>query len=344
MNYRLIKQIPTMLGATVHIAESDAGQKIIVKQADIASERTALQAYVRHLRTMHELLGEDSVYPAVLYHDDNTLILPFFERGSLDDLMDKKMMHDLTTKSIDSLFKIAAMPFPVSVDQAERREMSQNYIVNEATRRLHRLEDAIKNSRLARDWATQEGVDQGVSPNQILEPLTAWIRDGNLALTVPAIAAPSLGLAAHGDLGLNNVLCASATSATPIKFIDIRGRWHYDFPWWDPIMDLATLLAFHCRIEPALATLTASNTPVIDKRPRLSESEILAFCADSQGFQAWVRQDPAWRERLEINLAIRIFGNISINLLIAPRHRAERATILLKLFVKQMQRVREIVR
>src|SRR5260370_2792443 len=84
--YRLISRIPTNTGRTVHLAESAAGRRVLVKQAETAEWAADLASQARHLRVMAGLLGPDSPYPPVLHAAPGRLVLPFYEHGSLDDL------------------------------------------------------------------------------------------------------------------------------------------------------------------------------------------------------------------------------------------------------------------
>jgi hypothetical protein len=335
MKYRLLRQIPTMLGATVHVAELDSGEQVLVKRAETETEALALREYARHLRFLSRLPGHGSTYPPVLDHDDRRLVLPFFRHGSVDRVDDVPTLRALTGRALDSLFRIAALAPPPAAGPVDRQELGRSFLPTEARARLQRLDRALSSTAAGRSWAA------GPAPSRHLAGLTAWFRDGSLERCAAAIAPPFLGLAAHGDLGLNNVvLTEPAGPDAAFVFIDTRGRWHQGLPLWDPVMDLATLLVFHCRIEPALAAALEPDGEAA-RRPRLTEGEILELCSASPGFQAWAALDPQWRTRLQVHLAVRLLGNVGIQLTIAPERRAERADVLFGLFAGQMERVRQ---
>ncbi len=345
MKYQIIQRIPTMIGFTVDIAELPSGEQVIVKRVESEFEKSKLQDYIQHVLIMQKLLKDESIYPPLLYYSDDELVMPFFRYGQADKVADRATLYGLTGRALDILFRIAAAD-PTSVplpNKEERRNLSQSYLVSEARARLQRLEVAFEHNMLAKAWVSRDATNGAMNISRMLEGLTIWITNGQLERLSPALAAPSLGLSSHGDFGLNNVLLREpASSEAALVFIDTRGRWYKGLPWWDPIMDLATLLAFHCRIEPALEALD-----VIDEsdrvRHRLSETEILDLCSSCKGFQDWISLDPHWRERLQVHLAIRLLGNVSIQLTAAPMLQAERATEVFRLFAEQVGHVRDVL-
>jgi hypothetical protein len=331
MDYRLIRRIPTMLGATVHVAELPSGEQVLVKQAETEAEALKLQEYARHLRVMSELAGGPSIYPPVLDHGDRRLVLPYFPHGTVDRVCDAATLRALTARALEELFRIAALEPAPSWNASNRKPPARSFLVTEAAARLERLDQVVASTPMGREWAS----------NRRLADLTSLFRDGTMERVAAAVVPRFLGLASHGDFGLNNIVLKEPAGAdAAIVFIDTRGRWHGGLPWWDPVMDLATLLAFHCRIEPALASLLEPDGEAA-RQLRLTETEILELCRSGAGFQAWARRDPHWLPRLQVHLAIRLLGNVGIQLTVAPDRQAERATVLLGLFLEQVERVRQ---
>ncbi len=341
MHYQIIKQIPTYIGFAVYVAETPSGEQVVIKRAETELDKQKLQKYVQHVQEMQELVNEKLVYPTLLHYDGYELIMPFYRWGRIDEVGDKAVLRDLTLQAIDTLFRIAAIETVSMPSVEERLRFSRSSIVYEAISRLDRLERAFKENSLARKWVSGNKVEGAMDANGLIKNLTSWITDGSLEQVATRVAAPSLGLASHGDFTLSNVLLREpASSDAAIVFIDTRARWFSGLPWWDPVMDLATLLVFHCRFEPALSDLEHESAHVYY---RLSEKEILNICFSSKSFQNWINHDPLWLKRLQIHLAIRLLGNISSQLTVASENQVERATIALGLFAEQVGRVRDTI-
>ena len=249
---------------------------------------------------MHRLLGEESIYPPILYCDEHLLVLTFYPYGSLDDIEDRELLQCLAAKAIDNLFRIAAIEAPNLPNPEERQTQSRTFLADEPRIRLRRLRRALRDDPAARAWADGSSLDGHPIRSLLFDYLTSWITDDSTEYPLSRIAAPSLGLAAHGDFGFNNVLLADPASRdATLAFIDTRGRWYRGIPWWDPIMDIATLLAFHCRIDPALSEYGGAGLGrrVDLEESRLSEGEIMGLCFGSRAFRAWSSRDSHWAAR-----------------------------------------------
>jgi hypothetical protein len=296
-----------------------------------------MRCQVQHFEVLNELLVGREAYPSIISYSGAELVLPYYEHGSLDDLSlgpDRPLVRDLTRESLSLLFEIAALVPPVP--QARRAALGE--VPAQARKRVARLETALS-TPIGRDWGAQP-TDSGVTTAEVVDRATNWAHDDVLMPLAKTIGPERLGLAAHGDFGLNNVLLVDPPSTNArLVFIDVRGHWYDGFPWWDPILDLATLIAFHCRIEPALAAAGEFAAEATKASGRLRENEIRELVRDAPSFQDWIADDPGWERRLEFAIAIRLLGNVSVQLLTAPRNPIRRASIVLELLRDQAERL-----
>jgi hypothetical protein len=345
VEYRLIRQIPTNRGRSVFVGEAESGRRVLVKQAHTAEWATDLRAQTRHFLVMNELLGGGTVYPAVLQHDDRMLVLPYYEHGSLDELSfgdQAELVRRLTAAAVHEVFRIAAL-CPSGFDLAEATRAGAAFVLDQAVKRVARLDEALATAA-GREWAAQPYDDRRSRADAVAEAV-GWIRDGTLAAAAPRLGPPRLGLASHGDFGLNNVMLAEEPAAgSGLVFIDTRGLWLAGWPCWDPVLDLATLIAFHCRIEPRLAAAGELPGEARDAAARLPEPTVRALAAADGAVQAWTATDPGWADRLEVEIFIRLLGNVSVQLLTAPRNAGQRAAAVLDLAVEAGRQVEGMLR
>jgi hypothetical protein len=344
--YRLIDRFPTDQGRSVQVAETADGERVLIKRAFDRTWVQDLTDQTRHFLTMHRVLGEHGPYPTVIKHGAGLLVMSFYPYGSLDDLSlrdDKPVVASLTAAAIGKLFEIAILRPTEAAASREVAAAAAGFLTDQARKRMTRLQRALASST-GSAWAAQR-YDDHRTHAEALTQMSAWITEGTLAACTPKLGPPRLGLAAHGDFGLNNImLAAPPTPKAGLIFIDTRGLWLGGLPWWDPIMDLATLLAFHCRIEPAFAAAGGRTPPeVLTAAARLSEAEIMGLVERSEAVAAWVAQDPAYLDRLEIEIAIRLLGSVSVQLLTAHSHGEARATAVLRLYLEQAGRVSDIL-
>jgi hypothetical protein len=353
--YRLIDRFSTDQGRSVHVAETADGERVLIKRAYDKTWIEDLADQTRHFLTMHRVLGQHGPYPKVIKHGEGLLVMSFYPYGSLDDLSlrdDKPLVASLTAAAIGKLFEIATLwPTKAAGQESaaglaasgELAAAAAGFLTAQARRRMARLRRALASST-GSAWAAQR-YDSHRIRAEALTQMSSWITDGTLAACAPKLGPPRLGLAAHGDFGLNNIMLAGPpTPKAGLVFIDTRGLWLGGLPWWDPIMDLATLLAFHCRIEPAFAAVGGRTSPeVLTAVARLSEAAILDLVERSDAAAAWVAQDPAYRDRLEVEIAIRLLGSVSVQLLTAHSHGEARATAVLRLYLEQARRVCRIL-
>lgn len=338
MRYRLLRQIPTNRGRSVYLAETPSGDRVLVKRAHTEAWAADLRDQARHFMVMGELLGERSIYPAVLEHSDDSLVLPFYEHGSLDELSrgpSRCIVRVLTRDALSHVFMIAGFRPPAD---SPLPQVARDYLAHAARARLGRLDRAVSGPEGC-DWSRTSAAGQPPRIHEIEESV-AWIRDEAFLARSCELGPTRLVPAAHGDFGLNNVMLAEKPAAgARLVFIDTRGIWCDGYPWWDPIMDLATVIAFHCRIEPALARAGELPGDMADAAARLREADILRLITGDAAFVAWAGSDEHWRKRLEVEIAIRLLGNIGVQLTTAPRNPGLRAAVVLGLYVRQARRV-----
>lgn len=338
MRYKIIQTIPTNLGRSVHVARDEQGTLVLIKCAHTPEWIDDLHRQSRHYLTMSRLLAEQSIYPEVLQIKEDELIIPYYEYGTIDDLTlghDSLLITELTKRSLHYLFDIAAKQMVIP-HTADHLHAAKTYLREEASSRLKRLQRALTDTEQGVQWASRHNTEMALSFHEIVTKTTSWIYDGWLATASSDLGPPLLGLASHGDFVLSNIMLATSPSPNAqIVFIDTRGHWYGGLPWWDPIMDLATFIAFHCRIEPVIGKLTTSADD--PQEPfRFSEQEILELCRADQAFQRWIESDLFWYERLQIEIAIRLLGSISVQLLTTPKEQIRRATAVLHLYIEQL--------
>jgi hypothetical protein len=330
--YRVLQTFPTNTGRGVHHAVSTDGEDVLLKVAHTKEWAVELQEQARHLDLLADTAAGAGAYPEILGRSARHLVMRYYPHGSLDELSlgdDPGLVHELTRSALATLFRIAAVDPPgISPDLVTTA--ARDWLPTHAESRLQRLEQAARG--VARNWAADRA--------GVLDRATGWIRDGSLDQAVPRLGPPRLTVAAHGDLGLNNIMLAGPPSPTARTiFIDVRGRWISGWPWWDVVLDLATLISFHCRIEPALGAAGERDPRYATAPGRLTEDRIRAMIDTDTDLAALLADDPGWRERLEVAIAVRLLGNVGVQLLTAPEHGERRADIVLELYVDQLDRV-----
>jgi Phosphotransferase enzyme family len=343
--YRAIAWIPTNAGRSVCIAETASGGRVVVKRAQTAVWAADLAEQARHFRVMSALLGADSPYPPVLEAAPGRLVLPYYEHGSLDDITahaSQAHTRILLNDALSLLLRIGEVRPPGH--QPPPPQVARTFLVCSARTRLARLDAALA-TPAGREWGQHRIPGSGLPRGALLEEHTAWLRDPAVLDSITRIGPGRLALAAHGDFGLSNVLLATPPRpGARLVFIDVRGLWHHGYPWWDPVMDLAILSAFSCQIRPALARAgeLPAEAGTVPGRP--GPGQVAGLAQASPDFTAWARDDPYWRQRLDIAVAIRLLGNISVQLGTAPRNPGLRAAVVLGLYIGQVQRISGLIR
>lgn len=341
--YRLISQIPTNAGRTVHLAESATGQRVLVKQAQTAAWAADLARQARHFQVMAGLLGPDSPYPPVLDAAPGRLVLPFYEHGSLDDLTAHAEPAAVQALLADALSRLMnASDAPPSRASPPSPDVSRAFLASAAQARLDRLDQALATPD-GRRWAGR-AEPGGPAFGAVIGEHTAWLRDPAVLDGITRISPARLPLAGHGDFALGNILLTGPPGpAAGLVFIDVQGQWHQGYPWWDPVTDLAILIAYSCQVRPALAHAGELPPGAALASARPAPGDVTRLAAADPGFAAWAQHDPHWRARLEIAVAIRLLGNISVQLATAPANPGLRATIVLGLYASQVRRISPLI-
>jgi hypothetical protein len=341
--YRLVSRIPTNAGRSVHVAETASGQRVLVKQAATAEWAADLASQARHFQVMGALLGLGSPYPPVLDAAPGRLVLPFYSRGSLDDLTATASpgeIRALLASAMSQWMKVSqtrphgARPPPPAA--------CRTFLASAAQARLTRLDQALATPE-GRLWAGQ-AASGGTPRSALIGQHTAWLRDPTVLDAITALSPAVLMLAGHGDFALGNLLLAGPPGpAVGLVFIDVHGLWHQGYPWWDPVADLAILIAYTCQVRPALARAGELPAGAALAPARPAPADVVGLAAADPGFAAWAQDDPHWRARLEIAVAIRLLGNISVQLATAPANPGLRAAVVLSLYSSQVRRIRPLI-
>ncbi|MEO6503819.1 MAG: hypothetical protein ABIQ09_18160 [Jatrophihabitantaceae bacterium] len=317
MKYQLIRRIPTMSGCSVDVGVTQDGREVIVKRALNPAAAASLEGYVRQLRRLRELEGIADYYPPLLDYTGDTVVFPCYSRGTLDSAAagSKDSFRRLVSEAVGCVFAISAhRSFPT--DPADPLDSP-----TAAARAFWRLQLTQRLDRL-----DQAGVDRAGEP---FRSISRALDDGLLDRVISHAVSRPLGLAAHGDLSLHNVLLTDPGEAGPaFRLIDLRGSWAGGLPWWDPVLDLATLVTFHGLTEPALELRDGIARSPDPGLAALTRDELVEDALAQPSVQQWVAGDPAWRLRTQLGIVARLLGSVSVQLSSAPKDRQARAGVV----------------
>lgn len=325
MRYERLWRIPTMAGHRVDVARDRDGRRVVLKQAATPAAREGLETYARQLRRLAEIEAIRDFYPPVLAYRDGLLVLPYYPHGSVDAAAagDPETFRTLVRRSVDAALAGAQCGELTGSDRFAGVDGARAFWRHEFTRRYDRLVAALAAGDQPAGWA-----------QRALAPVAPWSSGDSLDRLLRRAVRRPLGLATHGDFGLNNVLLADPPAATArLRFIDLRGAlpWVAGTPYWDPVLDLGTLVAFHCHIEPALGLRDGVAVAGDHGRLTLDVDEVLAILDATPALAGWAERDPHWRLRLRLAVLIRILGSVSTQLTAAPAQRSERARTVAEL-------------
>lgn len=336
MNHRVVEAKDTNRGRRVCIAVTATGSRVAIKSAESDEFAREIRRQARHYLRLSRLLGRGAPFPDVLEASRRHLILPYFEHGTLREVRGPGR-RDLLDRAITLLFEVAASA-PADARYARDGDAGRRFLIEQVRLRKKRLTRALQHDATARAWGGR-AVRGSTTNRELVAEATRWIEDGTLDALASRTRGP-LGLASHGDFVLDNVLLRDPPGpSSRLVFIDVRGIWHGGLPWWDPMLDLASLIAFECRIEPARRAVDGSAPG----RPATSEEEIRSLCAGNAAFQRWVSRDPGWEARLEVHVATRLLGNVSVELTTARHAACARASLALRELDAQAARLPELV-
>jgi len=229
------------------------------------------------------------------------MTMPYYPGGTLEALPDAAERGDRLSEVIAAHLRISSTHALTGHDH--------RYAGVDGARRFWRDQLQTRLDRLA-----SAGFDMRRPP---MPAITTWADDRQDAALTATVTRP-LALAAHGDLAMANIVL----DGPHLRFIDLRGVWANGLPWWDPVLDAASMIAFDCLIKPALG-IGHTDPPTPD--------HITNLFADRAPTGWWETHDPRWRDRLATGLLIRQVGSIGTQLTTAPRDRETRADTVLDL-------------
>jgi hypothetical protein len=325
----ILGTFPTDSGRCVHLVSSPNTDDAVAKIATTQENIVALRGQARQQVIMSYIYGT-KLYPPVLAASRNYLVTPYYRTGSIAEIAQadqesKVLGHVL--QSLCHLFSCAALETSSKISSSQE-EMTKSFMAIEARTRLFRLRHTIEHYDLAARWATAAMPQRSASHLEVITRSIDWIVSGRINRLSRELMPRRLALSAHGDLTLNNILIEDKSLTSNVIFIDTRGRWHAGLPWWDPMMDLATLIAFDCRPRRCWSGFE-NHAGDAWNEASLTEESLLSLCHDEPHFLDWIAYDSAWRQRIELYIAIRLLGNISSELKSARPGQERRATAAL---------------
>jgi hypothetical protein len=194
MTYRTVRRIPTMAGRSVEVAVTSDGRAVVVKRALDPAAAEALTGYVRQTLRLREMAGIAGYYPPLLECTGDTVVLPYYPRGTLDaaGTGSRDSFRRQVADAVGCVFAISASrPYPGDRSGAAARAFWRSQLI----RRLDRLARA--------------GVDASQEP---FRSICAALDDGLLDRLLSRVAGRPLGLAAHAS-----PTCCSLTPTVPVR-------------------------------------------------------------------------------------------------------------------------------
>jgi hypothetical protein len=326
---RVLGTFPTDGGRCVHLVSSERTGNVVVKVATTDENVAALRGQVRHQTVMSSLYST-KLYPPVLAASRDFLVTPYYRSGSVAEIAQSgqgSVVLRHVSQSLRHLFSCASLE-ATSTLSFRQEEMAKDFMITEARTRLARLRQTIENHHLAARWADAAMPRRRGSHLEEITRSVDWIVSGKINRLSRELAPRRLALSAHGDLTLNNILVEEKAPTSSVIFIDTRGRWHAGLPWWDPMMDLATLITFDCRPLHSASGYAKYAEDARYEAP-LVEGSLLSLCYDEPHFLSWIARDDAWKKRVELYVAVRLLGNIGSELKSARPGQESRATTAL---------------
>jgi aminoglycoside phosphotransferase (APT) family kinase protein len=327
--------LPTNLGRTVSVVRTPSGKRYLLKAAATPHWRAELLQQSTHFDVLRDYFGATAPYPRVIELGPAHMVMEFYDGGSLDDLAfsgDRTDVEHLVEELLELYLHLSFdSQSPIDAEAgSELARLATSFTGTQVRSRISRLEEAVLrfpafvSHRPPWSESTRGDVIAGAASR-----IESWSTSAGIHQVAP------LRLSVHGDLGLNNVLLRS-TRDRSLVLIDTRGIWIDGRPWWDPLLDLATLLVFHCRVDPTLAACDPGRRPIHHGSGRISEDRlrsIVEAACERHDVNASV---PDWRERLELYIAVRLLGAVSVQVLSAPREPELLADAMLRLLVEHL--------
>jgi hypothetical protein len=329
--FRVVRWLPTESDTRVAVCRAADGCEVVLKMAlgdrhVLSSGVAEVQAQIRHLRALRAAVPDPALYPEILASDEKALVLPFYPLGSLEDRQTPgDLGRRLLAAALEQLFAVSSLGRTLSSDPPS----TADFLLHEMRMRIDRLRHAIIATGAGRRFAAARPAwEAGL---QEIERRLAPFRKPRI---LDALTSIPLGLAAHGDFVPGNVLVLG-TEPARVVFIDLRGSvvWKHDLPWWDPAMDVAALIA-QLLIGPVLAAWAPSRPSSVPP------DEIPGLCRELSAARRWESGDPAWRERLDLYVVLKLLGKIAFQLVYPPARRVERAAAAWELMMDRLERLR----
>lgn len=304
--FRVVERLTTESNSAAHVCRDENGELVVVKRAPrardaLGSGASELAAQMRQMEAVRPL-APTGLYPPILARDGRTMVIPFYPEGSAEALVrsDPAGAVDVLSAAFDALFAVAGAvgSRPAAASESMDAELSSR------ARRLQRCLDAEPSRALLE-------ATSGRPVSSLVADLVGGVRVG---------VSGRMAVAAHGDLIPPNVVIAPGG----VRFIDVRGRlpWRGGLPWWDPLLDVAAVLAW-------LRGAEALGDPI---RARGIETALIERLAASSAFARWSSTDRAWARRLGLAIAAKLLGKVSIELVYGGRDRDARALLMWELF------------
>lgn len=286
---------------------------LVVKIATDAEHRDELLEQLRLLDWHAQRPQRSRFYPKVVDSSRSSYAMQHVAGGTMQERLSVEAgpaADALLTRALDALFTLSSRPEKRLGDGPSIAD----FLSVETDNRCARIE------RLER--AQEHAADSSLTA-RMSSALAESARR-----TAPISHTASLPVAAHGDFVSSNIVFSNGQ---PV-FIDPRAHWHRGTPYWDPIMDLASFVLFHCHLWDAMAK--AQLRPATDLAVR-TEDQILQLAQSRPGFQRWTALDPSWRSRYRHYALLRAVGNYANNRLFTRHHARETADITAH-FVQQL--------
>jgi hypothetical protein len=325
--FRAIRWLPTESNTRVAVCRAGDGREVVVKMAladrhvldSGISELTELQAQVRHLRALQAMVTDPDLYPEILASDDRAFVMPYYPQGALEEWLGegRAAARPLLAAALEQLFHVSQLgrriPDPPDVAAFLGQQMEM---------RVDRLRHAVAATEAGQRFAAARPAWEAE-----LRRIEGWL-DRCSEPVLGRLALLPLGLAAHGDLVPGNVLVRSAEPAS-VVFIDVRGRavWKHGLPWWDPVMDVAALMAQLLTAQ-ALAPWEPSPARALHA---VTAPEVPLLGLELPALARWARTDADWQERLELYVVLKLLGKVAFQLVYPPSHQVDRAAAVWEL-------------
>jgi hypothetical protein len=288
----LVARLPTRTNSTVEVHRGRDGL-VVVKSAGaentVGSGAADLASQVRHMRAVAAIAGDACPFPPILHDEPGRYVMPFVAGPTLAELFvhAPDRFDHAVGEAVDLLLSTADL-----VPAVPARD---GFLCSLIDRRLRRLEDQLR----IRPAAARRFDARAPALAAARREASRMASDGTLAAAAGVLGPTSLSLASHSDFVPENVI----RGPDGPTFVDPRPDvvWCDGLPRWDPVLDLASFVAFH-RDVPTLSGAVGDRAAVV------------ASLHDRFAASGRPAADPGWRERLDLYVWVRLLGYLSIRL------------------------------